>query len=153
MTDRIAPVVKSVTVPLDPAQAFALFTDGIAGWWPLATHSIGGAKATACAIEPRRGGRVYERDADGSEAIWGQVTAWEPPARLVFTWHPGRSGDTAQEIEIRFAACAEGTRVELTHRGWERAGETARQLRDQYESGWELVLRRAYAAAAGVPQP
>jgi uncharacterized protein YndB with AHSA1/START domain len=153
MTDRIAPVVKSLTVPLAPTKAFALFTDGIAGWWPLATHSIGEARAVACAIEPRVGGRVYERHADGSEMVWGHVRLWEPPARLVITWHPGRPEDTAQEIEIGFAACAGGTRVELSHRGWERAGETARKLRDRYESGWEFVLGRAYAAAAGVPQP
>lgn len=37
----------------------------------------------------RQGGRVTERLRDGSEAVWGALLVWEPPDRLVMTWHPG----------------------------------------------------------------
>jgi hypothetical protein len=35
-------------------------------WWPLTTHKIGNAKAVDAVIEPRIGGRWYERGEDGS---------------------------------------------------------------------------------------
>jgi hypothetical protein len=32
------------------------------------------------------------------------------------------------------------TRVELEHRNWEQAGAGAAEMRDNYDSGWDLVL-------------
>jgi len=141
----IEPVRKTVEVGCTVAEAFSLFTDEIDSWWPLATHSIGEADAEACYFEGREGGRIYESDADGSIHLWGTVTAWEPPARVVFTWHPGRDASTAQEVELRFSESADGTRVELEHRGWDILGDRAVETRNAYESGWVGVLER-YAA-------
>lgn len=141
-SDRIAPVRKSVTVPMRPEAAFRRFTEGIAGWWPLATHSVSESAEASCAIEGRIGGRIVETAPDGAEHVWGTVTAWEPPGRLVFTWHPGRSEDTGQEVEIRFRAAGEGTRVDLVHTGWERLGEKAAGMRAGYDAGWDVVLGR-----------
>ena len=36
----LEPIRRSVVVALPLAEAFALFTDGLDGWWPLHTHSI-----------------------------------------------------------------------------------------------------------------
>jgi uncharacterized protein YndB with AHSA1/START domain len=141
----IEPVRKTVEVGCTVAEAFRLFTDEIDSWWPLATHSIGEADAEACYFEGREGGRIYESDADGSIHLWGTVTAWEPPTRVIFTWHPGRDASTAQEVELRFLESAHGTRVELEHRGWEILGEGAVETRNAYESGWVGVLE-PYAA-------
>ena len=66
--------------------------------------------------------------------------AWMPPHRLVVTWHPGREADTAQELEISFAEVAEGTQVNLLHRGWEILGEQAVKARKGYVTGWDFVL-------------
>jgi uncharacterized protein YndB with AHSA1/START domain len=91
-------------------------------------------------LEGRIGGRFFERQEDGTEAVWGTVTAWEPPLRLAFTWHPGRAESTAQEVEVRFTPVDGGTRVELEHRGWEKLGERAEEARNEYDSGWDFVL-------------
>jgi uncharacterized protein YndB with AHSA1/START domain len=134
---------KSITVRRPIEEAFALFTDGIAEWWPLEKFSIHAERATTVAFEGRVGGRLYEVSDEGEEGLWGTVTAWEPPHRLAYTWHPGRGEETSQEVEIRFIPDGDGTRLELEHRGWERAPEA----RARYDKGWDTVLGR-YAAAA-----
>ncbi|MGH6932157.1 MAG: metalloregulator ArsR/SmtB family transcription factor [Dongiaceae bacterium] len=147
----LEPLRKSVIVPLTAMSAYLLFTEGIATWWPLASHSVGGDQAASCAFEPRLGGRIYETLRTGEEHVWGTVSVWQPPHRLVFTWHPGRGPETAQEIEIRFSPAADGTRVELEFRGWERLGSRATELRGNYDKGWEFVLIEKFVAAAGKP--
>ena len=144
----IEPVRKSVDVGCTPAEAFRIFTEGIDSWWPLATHSVDQAGAS-CFFEGREGGSIYETHNDGSIHLWGTVTAWSPPERLVFSWHPGREASTAQEVELRFVPMDGGTRVELEHRGWEILGPAAQQTRAGYETGWVPVLERYVARCAG----
>jgi hypothetical protein len=136
----IPPVKKKVTVRWSREEAFRRFTDEMASWWPLARHSVGGEEAETVVFEGRVGGRIFERSRDGATADWGTVKAWEPPGRVVFSWHPGRGPETAQEVEVRFESVADGTRVELVHRGWEALGPKAAETRKDYESGWEGVL-------------
>jgi hypothetical protein len=137
----IPPVEKVLTVRWAPQAAFRRFTDGFGDWWPLRTHSVGGRKALSCVLEGRVGGHIYELDADGSRHEWGRVTLWDPPRQVDFTWHPSRPADTAQVVSVRFDPLAgEGTRVTLTHSGWEHWGERADIARDGYGLGWEPVL-------------
>jgi uncharacterized protein YndB with AHSA1/START domain len=138
----IEPVRKAVEVGCTVDEAFRIFTEDIDSWWPLATHSIGLSEADACFIEGREGGRIYESHRDGSIHLWGLVTAWDPPTRLVFSWHPGRDAATAQEVELRFSKVEGGSRVEIEHRGWEVLGDKAAETRDNYDTGWTLVLER-----------
>ncbi|HKX76416.1 MAG TPA: SRPBCC domain-containing protein [Acidimicrobiia bacterium] len=55
------------------------------------------------------------------------MTAWEPPQRLVFTWHPGLDLDEITEVEVRFASRGNVSVVELEHRGWEARGNVRRK--------------------------
>ena len=137
------PIRKSVTVPLPVEKAFRLFTEGITGWWPFATHSIGGEGVEAV-WEEREGGRLYERHADGSEHDWGAIVAWQPPTRLALEWRvdPQSPGT---EVEVRFRPEGDGTRVDLEHRGWEKCGPGERA---SYDGGWDHVLGRYVAAAS-----
>ena len=136
----IPAVEKLVRVSLPVEAAFDLFTKGIASWWPLKSHSVGNERAKTCVFEGRAGGRIYEIQGDGTQSDWGQVLTWEPPRRVIFTWHPGRIADTAQKVEVIFTAIEGGTRLELTHTGWELLGDRAHGIREQYESGWNYVL-------------
>jgi uncharacterized protein YndB with AHSA1/START domain len=143
-TTSAAPIVKSVVVARAPEEAFRLFTEGIATWWPLETYSIKEQDAVSVVLEPSVGGRLYERTKAGEELPWGTVTVWEPPDRLAYTWHPGRGEETAQEVEVKFLPEDGGTRVQLEHRGWERAPDR----RAGYAEGWDVVLGRYVEVAA-----
>ena len=143
----IDPVRKTISVGCTPERAFSIFTDGISRWWPLKKLSLSQARAMSCAIEPRLGGAVYEVVDDGGRIEWGQVLVWDPPSRLVMSWHPGSPADTAQEVEVRFTPQGAGTRVDLEHRGWEKLGERAAEARSNYEGGWVLVFETLFAQA------
>ncbi len=71
-------VRKVVNVQAPQAVAWRVFTEKMGAWWPLAYYKIGKANAVDAVIEPRAGGRWYERGDDGSTCQWGSVLAWEP---------------------------------------------------------------------------
>lgn len=117
------PIQQSVRVDCPIEDAFRLFTQRLAEWWPLAPHSIAGEQAEDCAIEPWAGGRIFERTRSGEELEWGCVTVWDPPERLEFTWR-----DDSQRVNIAFRVEADGTRVTLIHQGWDISGVQASAL-------------------------
>lgn len=119
------PIRQSVRVDCPIEDAFRLFTEGFAEWWPLASHSITGDEAESCAIEPWVGGRVFERTRSGEEREWGSVIAWNPPERLALTWQPGGPDDRSQTVDVEFQVEADGTRVTLIHTGWDAPGVPA----------------------------
>jgi len=141
---RVPPVIKSATVKVQPARAFELFAGDLARWWPLAQFHTG-PDPVDCKIEPQVGGRVFERAKDGKESVWGHVLAYEPPHRLSFSWLVGLSAEAEQLIDIRFTAEGGGTRVELTHSGWEKLGDAAAALRERYDTGWGMLIERCFA--------
>jgi len=122
---EIAPVQQSVTVDLPIEDVFELFTDRFSEWWPLTSHSEGGEESESCELEPNVGGRVFERTRSGEDREWGVVTEWEPPNRVAFTWHPGALDGEEQTVEVEFRAIPTGTRITVTHTGWEWNGVQA----------------------------
>ncbi|HJQ97758.1 MAG TPA: SRPBCC family protein [Candidatus Polarisedimenticolaceae bacterium] len=143
----LQPLRKEVVVRRTPAEAFEVFTSKLHTWWPLHMFSIHQADAATCGIEPRVGGEVFERSKEGARAIWGTVLLWDPPRRFAMTWHPGREADTAQEVEVRFTAVPDGTKVELIHSGWAKLGAQAKEAREGYEGGWATVFESCFVEA------
>ena len=137
---ELEPVVKTVEVGVAPDRAFQIFTERISEWWPKARHSIGENEVADIAVEPRIGGRIYERWHDGTEYDWGIFTAWDPPHRLAMDWRPVPTSGPTTEVDVTFSPSPAGTLVELTHRGWERLGDSAAEARRSYDDGWVGVL-------------
>ena len=143
---RPAPVRKSIFVKVPPDRAFDVFTNGIGQWCPK-THKIGPADLDRPIIEPREGGRWYERDVDGSECEIGKVAAWDPPARVVLIWQltPEFTYDPnlITEVEVLFTPEGDGTRVDLEHRDLERMGDKADAMRETVSGpgGWPALLQ------------
>jgi hypothetical protein len=141
----LGPIRRSVTVRRTPEDAFRVFTGRVMDWWPIGTHSVAaayrdGVTATAVILEPRAGGRFYERMSDGAEASWGTVAEWDPPRRVTIDWKVNPTAPAPTVIEFTFTELEPGvTRVDLEHRGWEALGEEARA---EYAGpgGWTTVL-------------
>jgi uncharacterized protein YndB with AHSA1/START domain len=157
-------VRKTVRVDVPQAHAFNVFTEHFGLWWPLATHKIGKKDAVTAIIEPKLGGRWFERSADGTECDWGRVQVWEPPSRLVLTWEVSADWqqDTTIQTEVEVTFVADGpdrTTVHLEHRKLEEYGEQAGMMRSIFDSegGWGGILQRfanaATSAALGQEVP
>ncbi len=158
MSGQAAATVKAaVTVKATQARAFDVFTREYGTWVPDGQF-LGKERPAAIVIEPKTGGRWYERSKDGAEMDWGRVLAYEPSGRLVLAWHLNGSYQfapdpkQASEVELRFVADGPTkTRVELEHRGFERHGADAEGLRAAVGSdqGWPLTLER-FSKAPGL---
>jgi hypothetical protein len=148
-------VRQSIVVEAPRERAFTVFTEEMTSWWPMDAYSIGAGPMAAAVVEPREGGRWFERSEDGSETEWGRVLVWDPPERVVLVWQLSADWtyDPAlhTEIEVRFTAEDDRrTRVELEHRKLEAYAERAEQMRTILGSddGWGGLLRRFAAATA-----
>ena len=115
-------------------------------WWP-ASHHVGTVPFRDVVIEPRAGGRWYEIDTQDKQGQWGKVLAWEPPQRVVLSWHLDTKFEFHEEMslasELEFSFHSVGprqTRVEFEHRHIERHGEGYEKLRDLLDGGWVFIL-------------
>jgi uncharacterized protein YndB with AHSA1/START domain len=143
----IEPIRLAFEVACPVERAFEVWTGDIDRWWP-ADHTVTGTDDLLVVLEPRPGGRIFERTPGGIEHDWGEVTIWEPPTRLGYLWHLRRDRADATEVEIRFIARGQAaTRVEIEHRGWERLGSGSERRRDKNLAGWQGLLPHFMAAA------
>jgi uncharacterized protein YndB with AHSA1/START domain len=158
VTQADASVVRRQVVVAAPvAAAFSAFTERFGDFKPP-EHNLLKAPIAETVFEPRVGGHIYDRAADGTECHWARVLAYEPPDRVVFSWDISPQWQlqddpaNASEIEVRFVAeSAERTRVELEHRhidrhgpGWEAVSEGVAD-----DAGWSLYLDRFAALFPG----
>jgi mannose-6-phosphate isomerase-like protein (cupin superfamily) len=137
-------VTASVEVAVNPAAAFAIFTEEIGQWWragPINWYDS--SRAVGIRFEPGVGGRwleVYD-DAAGEVLEIGRVLVWEPGARLVLLYRDGGHALDGTEVEVRFEAIEGGTRVTLEHRGWDKLrADIAAQKREAKRWGWAGIL-------------
>jgi uncharacterized protein YndB with AHSA1/START domain len=136
-------VTVSIDVAVDPDTAFDVFTNEIDSWYQRGPHSWRYPdRAVGIRFEPRVGGRLLEvHDADSGEGFaFGRVLVWEPGARLVFAdLVSSAPPDPVTEVEVRFEAAGEGTRVTLEHRGLDRLPPDVAAQKRMY--GWQTTLR------------
>jgi uncharacterized protein YndB with AHSA1/START domain len=150
----IEPIRKQVTVRAPQEKAFEVFTAGIGRWWNP-DYTIGTEPFATAVIEPRSGGRWYERGESGGECEWGRVLVWDPPQRVVLEWQITADWtfdpELHTEVDVRFVADGDVTQVELEHRGFEAFGEQASMMRGIFDapSGWSGLLDSYGAGLAG----
>ena len=153
MTQTDAMVRRQIVVEAPIDRAFAVFTGRFGDFKPP-EHNLLGAPIAETVFEPRIGGNIIDRAADGSECRWARILAYEPPDRVVFSWDispqwqietdPGQTS----EVEVRFfTETPERTRLELEHRHIDRHGPGWQSVIEGVDGneGWPLYLAR-YAA-------
>lgn len=156
MSQTDAAVRKVIVVNAPAERAFTVFTERFGDFKPP-EHNLLASPITETVFEPRVGGNIVDRAADGSECRWARVLTYDPPDGVVFSWDIGPSWqvesdpEMTSEVEVRFIP--EGprrTRVELEHRRIERHGPGWEAVREGIDGdqGWPLYLDR-YAALIG----
>lgn len=148
-------VIKYVTVPASIEHAFRLFTEQPLEWHPE-HHILLKAPRESITIEPRVGGRWYEKAVDGTEADWGSVRAWDPPNEVVLSWRingrwePIDDESRASEIAVVFTAGGPGsTRVSIEHRKLDAHGEWAGAIHKALDGPSPGDTLEKYARAIG----
>jgi uncharacterized protein YndB with AHSA1/START domain len=137
-----------------------VFTDEIDRWWRRGPRfRMAGSAASELRFEQdERGRRLIERTQASVQEI-GRVLVWEPGRRVVFEWRASNFAPGEHtEVEVRFEATSDGTRVTLEHRGWDairgdhpaRHGEQGRALGARIGAHWgELMTAYRLYAGAG----
>ena len=153
-TQATATTIRTAIVVEAPVErAFRVFTEDFDRIKPR-EHNMLAVDIAETVFEPRVGGGIVDRAADGSECRWARILAFEPPDRVVFSWDISSrwtiETDPAQtsEVEVRFyAESPTRTRVELEHRHIDRHGPGWEAITAGVDGpeGWPLYLDR-YAA-------
>ena len=125
----LEPIVQELTLRCSPAAAFYAYAH-IGDWWHPDYTSNATTLATVV-LEPRVGGRVFERHRDGHVVDWGRVTLWAPPRVLAYTRHLAQPAETPSEILVVFEATAGGCSVRHEHGGWTEANSAQRDGRQR----------------------
>src|SRR5215467_9260111 len=145
-----ATIRKQVVVDVPIERAFSVFTSRFGDFKPP-EHNMLAAPIAETVFEPRVGGGIVDRAADGSECRWARILAFDPPDRVVFSWDisPRWTIETDQaqtsEVEVRFyAESPTRTRVELEHRHLDRHGPGWEAITAGVDGpeGWPLYLDR-----------
>lgn len=120
-------VYVALRVKVSPQRAFEAFVQEIGAWWrPNGLFQTTPRAPGVLAFEPGEGGRLTETLASGKVFEIGRIRAWEPPARLVFSWRQANfPPDLHTEVEVRFEPVGEETRVSVEHRGFDQVPEGA----------------------------
>lgn len=114
-------VIVSIRVRASPGEAFRAFTEEIGAWWrPNALFQLTPRGDGELRFEGGEGGRLLTRLANGKDFEIGRVTAWRPGAHLAFTWRQATfTPEQATQVDVRFEAVGDETRVTVEHRGWD----------------------------------
>jgi uncharacterized protein YndB with AHSA1/START domain len=134
----VKPLVVEFTVAASCDHAFDVWANRPSLWWPKG-HTVSGADEIDIVFEARSGGRIFERDPEGTEHDWGRVTTWEPPTCLRYQWHLFFDPQEATDITVTFTPHGDGTLVRIEQRGWERLGADGIARKVNTERAWLTV--------------
>jgi hypothetical protein len=143
---------RTIEAAVDVDRAFGIWTEQASSWWPHG-HSVSQHPGARMSMEARMGGRLLERVPDGPEIVWGRITTWQKPSRIVLAFSPGGGGEYTSEVEVRFEAQGSGTRVTLNHRLGQFTPDRWASMVGRFEANWDSVLLAfaRFAPSSSIP--
>jgi uncharacterized protein YndB with AHSA1/START domain len=116
-------VTVAIDIDVAPDVAFDVFTRELDAWWGRGPRFRFVAPfAGRLTLEAGVGGRLLHAPDGIPEGAFvvGRVEAWEPPRRLAFTWRLANfAPDQVTRVDVCFDPAEDGTRVSITHSGWD----------------------------------
>ncbi|WP_417772506.1 SRPBCC family protein [Stappia sp.] len=154
MAGTEVPCIFDTTLPYLREDAFALFVDRMAAWWPN-EYTFSHDPDCHLSIEPMVGGACTELAPGRPRIVWGTVLSIERPLYIRLAWQIGPNREViadpaaSSRVMVEFRTAADGTRVELTHTDFLRHGDGADAYREAMSApeGWPLCLARLAEAA------
>jgi uncharacterized protein YndB with AHSA1/START domain len=136
-------VIVSLRVDASPMRAFEAFTDEIGEWWQSsALFQLTPRGDGRLRFEPGEDGRLMTDLPTGRSFEIGRISVWQPGERLVLSWRQASfRRDQSTELEVRFEAVGEETRITVEHRGWSSIPQD-----HAARHGFELILFQRRAA-------
>jgi uncharacterized protein YndB with AHSA1/START domain len=122
-------VTQAVEVDASAERVWQLLTDPaeLPRWWPDAAE-----------LEPKLGGRVVLTFGPGN--VSGEITTWEPPSALAFTWIQSNMPGVELRVSFMVDDLGDGrSRVSVVHSGFDDAPA---EVREAVVGGWERFLPR-----------
>ena len=139
----LSPVVRTLEIAAPPHRVFALFTEPeqLVRWWP-----------DVASFEPRVGGRI-ELEFEGRGEVSGEITRYEPPYALGFTWVRDVAPDVTTHVAVTIGDDGRGgCVVEVVHSGWENVPpDLVAEWRALNGAGWTFFLGCLADLAEGRP--
>ena len=142
MSQAVQEVIQTLEVQATPERVFALWTepDELVRWWP-----------EAATFEPRVGGEVRLEFPQGN--VTGEVTRFDPPRALGFTWIRSDFPDYPTQVDVSITDLGHGrSRIDLVHSGWDALPEDyAAEWMPMHNAGWQHFLGLLDDLVAGRP--
>ncbi len=139
-----SPIVHELSLSCTPERAFEVFTAKMGSWWDP-EYTGNPDTYTTITIDPRRRGQITDRHSDGAEHDWGEVSAWDPPARVAFSFTLAQDRAFPTVVRATFVPSDAGTQVTFEHDGWTEYNADARSK----FGDWAYLLDRFAKAAQG----
>ncbi|MFM9938165.1 MAG: SRPBCC domain-containing protein [Hyphomicrobiaceae bacterium] len=144
-------IINSVLLDMELPKAFTFVTDRIDAWWPIERRHTGDRSSHIFLLAS---GRFFERAGDGREVELGKVTHWNEPHSIVLDFYIATGPDHPTEVEMRFEAEGQQTRLTVIHRARPESAHLWDERSPRYAASWSIVLAAlARCVALGMERP
>lgn len=138
----MAEMTKTIFISAAPERVwdYLVEPDKLARWFHESDVTLAAGKDYALLHE--------NPDKAGKKLCWGKVLVSERPKRLVYTFTHDFLEGTPTEVEWRLEAAFSGTRVTLTHSGFEAFGGDVMEMLSSHDKGWDQHFTRLRMVAS-----
>ena len=131
-----------VSIQAPRARVWGAIINEVGSWWHPDFYAIPGATIT---LEPRAGGRLYEKNPDGAEGLWYTVTAINPERILELVGHlrPEYGGPATSLLKLSLGEKDGVTKLAITDTLF---GSIDENTRKNIGTGWQQLFEEGLKA-------